>query len=120
MDQGLAAIVAAAISTLAGGTIGFLSAYLSQRQAASSAVLMAQLPLRAEAAQVVFMTTFKALAGSVPTREEWDRYIMHCLWLPQEARRTCLAVLAGKEDTEKLRAAQVAVLKLCDTMQKGA
>ena len=118
MDAGTAAVIAAGVSTIIGGALGFLSSYLTTRLSMRHARRSTALPRQMEAAQHVAMVVFRTLSGEDLDRRSWDDFIASCYWLPQNVRGKCLSVLSYKERQVVLEA-QAAVIEFCDAIVRG-
>jgi len=119
MDAGVAAIVAASISTIVGGTLGFLSSYFTTRQASDQVRVAVALPKQLEAAEYVAMILFRLSSGESISREEWNRYIASAFWLPGRLRLSCLAVLSDSADDSSTRDANESILEFFDGLTIG-
>ncbi len=119
MDAGVSAIVAATISTMAGGTIGFVSSYLSIARSDRRARALLSVPKQMEAAELVAMTIFRRLSGSSVHNTEWDKYISACFWLPDPVRRTCLSIVSEPDNETALRNAQKEIIVMFDSITMG-
>lgn len=119
MDAGAAAIVAASISTVAGGFIGFTSSFLSSRQSQRHAQIQATLPKQIASAEYVAFVLFKTLSGESLPDDTWDRYISASFWLPENVRSVCLGVLADRGNVDTLKKAQQVIMRHCDAIMTG-
>lgn len=120
MDAGIAAILAASISVIVGGLVGFLSSYFTTRQAHEHARAQATLPKQMTSAELIALVLFKTLSGETQSDYTWDQYISSCFWLPNDLRSTCLAVLGNENDIHALRLAQAAVIRYISDLTKGS
>jgi hypothetical protein len=119
MDAGVAAIIAASISTVFGGVLGFLSAYLTTRQLQNHAFKISSLPKQMDAAEYIAKTLFKGLSKAHIDNNEWDEYISKCYWLPPNIRDKCLSILLDKDNRQSYIAAQQEIIRFFDTIIKG-
>jgi hypothetical protein len=115
VDAGIAAL----ISTIVGGLIGFLSSYLSSRQIQQHSRAQATYPKQLDSAEYVAMVLFRTMSGEELSKGIMDRYISACFWLPKEIREKCLSVLGNENDIKSIKTAQEMVLKHINSMIGG-
>lgn len=130
MNIGEATIIAAGISTLVGGLIAILSSYLSTRQSQKYQVeqfkqeiyrdhLLALLPLRQKALEVVWISLIQLMLGNDLSESQRDKYLSLTVWLPSTLRTQCIEALSHTDDKEFLRKAQAEIISYIQSLESS-
>jgi hypothetical protein len=129
MDAGEAAIIAAAVSSVVGGLIGFFSSYLSNRQAHyyQTEALRQEfvrdrisniLPLRQKALQTVWFTLVQARLYKTVTDSQIDEYIRLTIWLPESLRLSCIQALSHLNDEAFIASTQTELVNYIESLEE--